>query len=87
MMPHLRRVTVRTRPTEPECGALAALAAVAWDIRNLGALVSRNPIFFYLALLSTSFLMLACTILTLARMSSAVAVQTNGFALAFQWSM
>ena len=40
-----------------------------------------------LALLSTSFLMLASTRRTLARISSAVAVQTNGLALLFQCVM
>jgi hypothetical protein len=40
-----------------------------------------------LGLLSSSFLMLAWTSRTLARISSAVAVQTNGSALLFQWAM
>jgi hypothetical protein len=41
----------------------------------------------YLALLSSNFLMLDWTSRTLATISSAVAVQTNGSALLFQWAM
>jgi hypothetical protein len=41
--------------------------------------------FIYLALLSTSFLILLWVSATLARISSAVAVQLNGMASVFQW--
>jgi hypothetical protein len=40
----------------------------------------------YLALLSTSFLMLVWTSRTSARISSAVAAQVNGWGLVFRWT-
>jgi hypothetical protein len=40
----------------------------------------------YLALLSTSFLMLVWTSQTLTRILSAVAAQVNGWGLVFRWT-